>query len=131
MDNGHEANKDAYRSPDEINGAESDLGSFFTVNGTWGRMHGIRIVKEAFELYFLAIYLRPSAPLFLGISGSGAIGHGISFYQRNEVISFLEEFYDDFAGGVIGIGDKIEGFGDLQRFYEGYHLVQEGSLVPV
>jgi hypothetical protein len=39
----------------------------------------------------------------LGISGSGVIGHGITSYQRNQVISFLEEFFNDFAGSVIGI----------------------------
>jgi hypothetical protein len=47
------------------------------------------------------------------------------------VISFVEEFSHDLSGGVIGISNKEKRFTNSQGFDEGYHLVEEGSVVPV
>ena len=47
------------------------------------------------------------------------------------MIFFCRKLFDDFTGGVIGVGDGIEGFSDLQRFSESRHFIQQGSLVPI
>ncbi len=47
------------------------------------------------------------------------------------MIPFCQKFFDDFTGGIIGIGDEIEGFSDLQRFSKSCHFIQQGSLIPI
>jgi len=42
-----------------------------------------------------------------------------------------DEALDHRAGGIIGIGDEVEGVGYFQRSQKQYHLVEECPFVPV
>ena len=47
------------------------------------------------------------------------------------MVALLEQAVHHLAGGVVGIGDKVEGNLDSQDIEQAEHLVEQGTLVAI
>ena len=59
------------------------------------------------------------------------VGHAVAPDTADEMVVPDDEALDHRAGGIIGIGDEVEGVGYFQRSQKQYHLVEECPFVPV
>src|SRR5208282_5367510 len=61
----------------------------------------------------------------------GSVGHRVGFDPGHEMVALLEQAVRHLAGGVVGIGDKVEGSLDSQDIEQAEHLVEQGALVAI
>ena len=94
-------------------------------------MHGLKWLFEQSAQTQLAAIEPWAAPPSPGIGNDSLEGAGIVLAPGNEVSAPLEEPADDFAAGVIGVGDQEHGLGQLQAGEEDQELIEEGALVAV
>ena len=58
-------------------------------------------------------------------------GAGVAFDPGNEVAAAREESPDNFATGVIGVGDQQDGLGQVEAGQEEQEFIEQGPPVAV
>src|SRR5271169_4498200 len=77
------------------------------------------------------IHEGPSPCLSTFLPRGGSVGHRIGFDPGHQMVALLEQAVQHLTGGVVGIGDKVEGNLDSQDIEQAEHLVEQGTLVAI
>ena len=104
---------------------------FFAVDRAWSGLHSLSFQREEAELDLLSVFPGATPPLGFRRLWRRIVGHAVAPDTADEMIVPDDETLDHRAGGVIGIGDEVEGIGYLQGSQKQHHLVEECPLVPV
>ena len=131
MNDGHKTHEPPGRTPQQITDAIAQSDIALTINRTGNLLHRFDVRKQRLELYLLAIGLGSSPCLAAFLPRGGSIGHRVGFDPGHEMVALLEQAVHHLAGGVVGIGDKVEGSLDSQDIEQAEHLVEQGALVAI
>src|SRR6516165_5977427 len=131
VDDGHKAYEPTRRAPQQITDAATQSDVALAVNRTGNLLHGFDIREQRLELYLLAVGL--GSPLFppAFLLRSGSVCYRIGFDPGHQMVALLEQAVHHLAGGVVGIGDKVERNLDRQDIEQAEHLVEQGALIAV
>ena len=108
MDHGDEAHQPAGGTPQQVADPILDDHLVLAVDGAWGWLEVAGGLPQGAELDLAAIdpgaasLARP--PLL--VSG---IGDGVGLHPGEQVVVLLEQAGDDLVGGIVGVGDGVEG----------------------
>ena len=59
------------------------------------------------------------------------IGDGVGLHPGEQVVVLLEQAGDDLVGGIVGVGDEVEGLFDGGDAEECEHFVEQGAAVAI
>ena len=131
MDDEHESDKNTHRPPEQVENPEPQKNSLFAIDRAWSGLHSLGFQKEGAELDLLSVLSEGDPSAWVPKAGRRIVGHAVAPDTADEMIVPDDETLDDRAGGVIGIGDEVEGIGYFQGSQKQYHLIEEGPFVSV
>src|SRR6516165_11887262 len=119
------------RAPQQITDAAAQSDVALAVNRTGNLLHRFDIREQRLELYLLAVGLGSALFPSAFLLRNGSVGYRIRFDPGHQMVALLEQPVHHLAGGVVGIGDKVEGNLDSQDVEQAEHLVEQGALIAV
>jgi hypothetical protein len=123
MDHRDEAHKPAGRAPQQVAYLIVDDHLALAVDGTFGVFASLGVSQQGFQLDFAVIDLGPASLARAALLIRG-VGNGVGLHPGDQMIVIFEQAGDDLAGGIVGVGDEVEGCGDGGGAEEGEHLVE-------
>src|ERR1700745_1693720 len=129
VNDGDEADKSSGRTPDQITDAITQHDIALAVDWTGQFEHRLRIRQQGLELYLLAI-ASWAPPLSLAFWRFGwRISDSVGFDPAHQMMTLGDEAVNDLAGGVVGVGDKVNGGRDGDETRRGEHFVEQSAAV--
>src|SRR5215831_5422186 len=104
----HEADELSGRTPQQVANTIAKHDLVLTVNRTGRLVHRLEMLQQRFDLDLFPVApgrspFPPSSRRF-----GGLVGNRVGFDTAQQMMTLLEQAFDDLASRVVGIGDKVE-----------------------